>query len=218
MGILPEFNGIAVHDYLKSYYAYHRCRNALCGAHLMRELIFLFEVEKKEWAHQMLNLLVATNNRVKEARERGKTRLSTRTKNQLESAYDDICENANRCEPRNTERKAKRGRIAQSKSRNLLDRLIDRKDEILLFMRDFRVPFDNNEAERSFRMTKVQQKISGCFRSREGGEMFCRIRSYISTVKKNAVTVIGALEQALMNDPIMPALDKPVLPGIINNA
>jgi len=203
MGILPDFRGVAVHDFLKAYYGY-LCLHALCLAHILRELIFLLEVEGRKWAGEMIELLVCIHGRVKAAKEQGRTALHTRTINRFEKQYTKIWKKANRKERRCRERTGKRGRIKQSKARNLVDRMRGHRLELLRFMHDFSVPFDNNEAERSFRMTKVQQKISGCFRSVEGGEMFCRIRSYISTVKKNGLPVLDALNQAIRGDPFIP--------------
>ena len=97
-----------------------------------------------------------------------------------------------------------KGRTKQSKARNLLLRLQQRQEEILRFMTDFRVPFDNNLAERDLRMMKVQQKISGCFRAVAGAQAFCRIRSYISTVRKHGMNVLSALEQVFTGNPFLP--------------
>lgn len=96
----------------------------------------------------------------------------------------------------------KRGRKAQSKAKNLLDRLQKYEEQVLAFMRDYRVPFDNNQAERDLRMMKVQQKISGCFRSPEGAKYFCRIRGYISTVRKQGKNVLQMIESVFNNSPI----------------
>jgi transposase len=104
------------------------------------------------------------------------------------------------------ERTGKRGRPKKTKGKNLVDRLDKYREAVLRFMRDFRVPFDNNRAERDLRMVKVRQKISGCFRTRRGAEMFCRIRGYISTARKQGENVLAALESVFMGAPVIPSL------------
>jgi len=126
---------------------------------------------------------------------------------EFEKRYDEIVENGLKINPL-LQRVNKRGRIKQTPSRNLLDRLKNYKKETLRFMHDFNVPFDNNLGERDIRMTKLKQKISGCFRTIEGAQRFCRIRGYISTVRKNDGKVIDAIQDAFNGEPVMP----PVIP------
>ena len=101
--------------------------------------------------------------------------------------------------------KRKPGRARQSPARNLLDRLSGGKWAVLRFLHDFAVPFDNNQAERDLRMIKVQQKVSGCFRTEDGVAMFCRIRSYLSTLRKQGIALFSALDHTLAGHPVLPA-------------
>lgn len=191
MGILPNFKGTLCHDHWKPYYKYH-CLHALCNAHHLRELICAFEQDDQQWAHTMHTFLEEVNQSVKDAGGKLDKKESQRRRTQ----YRDILRAAaDECpEPRRTEDSPKRGRLKRSKSRNLLERLRDYEDDVLRFMEHIEVPFTNNQGERDIRMTKVQQKVSGCFRSMDGAKMFCLIRSYLSTCRKNDVGVGEALE------------------------
>lgn len=209
MGILPEFKGTAVHDAWESYFKYN-CKHALCNAHHLRELTGILEQDKKEWAKEMIELLLEIKKAVDERKEID-DKLDPSQIEIFEARYDQIIEKglAEDPPPIYQDKPGKRGRKKQSKAKNLLDRLKKHRREVLAFMYDFSVPFDNNQAERDIRMMKVQQKISGAFRSTQGASVFCRIRSYISTVRKNSRSVIDAIKAAFEGKPFIPARTDP---------
>ena len=191
IGILPKFRGILCHDHLKSYYTYN-CTHALCNAHHLRELEGVWEEDKQQWANEMKTLLEETNRAVNDSGGL----LGAGESEKYRQRYRAIVKNAEaECPPPDeTNRKGKRGRVKRTKARNLLERLIDYEDDVLRFMDNKDVPFTNNLAENDIRMTKVQQKISGCFRSMDGAKIFCRIRSYLSTCRKQGVNLSQALK------------------------
>jgi len=190
IGILPAFAGILCHDHWKPYYQYGGS-HALCNAHHLRELERAWEQDKQQWARQMTLLLKEINKATLdagghlEAFDAGIYRRRYRTL--LEEAEKECPA------PDESQRNGRRGRLARSKARNLLERLRDFECDVLRFMVEDEVPFSNNQAENDLRMTKVQQKISGCFRSWDGAMMFCRIRSYLSTCRKQGVSASEAL-------------------------
>ena len=156
---------------------YLDAKHGLCNAHLVRELVFLIEHQAQEWAESFLDLLLDMKAKVEQAKALGQTALSRQQLTIFEQCYDFTvawggCDN-----PPPVRAPNERGRLKQSKARNLLDRLIAHKDKVLAFVYDFCVPFDNNLAERDIRMVKVQQKVSGCFRSADGANVFCQERS-----------------------------------------
>jgi transposase len=190
MGVLPHFKGILCHDHWKPYFKLG-CRHALCNAHHLRELERAWEQDKQKWARDMRGLLLQINQAVDDAGGR----LEPAESQRYRQKYRDLLDKAQtECPPPDeSKKKNKRGRTKRSKSRNLLERLIDFETETLRFMDDEQVPFTNNRGENDIRMTKVQQKISGCFRSTEGAAIFCRIRSYLSTCKKHGMRATDAL-------------------------
>jgi len=189
MGILPHFKGISMHDHWKPYLRYS-CDHVLCNAHHLRELERAWEQDGQRWAKNMKRLLEKINEAVKKA---GGKLLKKKADLYLKR-YRRLLSRANReCPEPKVTGPARRGRPKKSKARNLLERLRDYETETLRFMTDIRVPFTNNLGERDLRMTKVQQKISGCFRSIEGAKIFCRIRSYLSTCRKHGVQPTDAL-------------------------
>jgi transposase len=192
MGVIPEFNGVLCHDHWKPYFKYDNCEHSLCNAHHLRELERAFEQDGQRWAKNMKSLLSEINQAVNDA---GGC-LSEKASATYRKKYRSILDSAQIECPSPDEslrKKGSRGRMKRSKARSLLERLITFEKEVLRFMDDPIVPFTNNQGENDIRMTKVQQKISGCFRSKKGAEMFCRIRSYISTCRKHGMRASAAL-------------------------
>jgi transposase len=208
MDILPNFDGISVHDGLSSY-AQYDCEHALCNAHHLRELLFIVERYEQLWADLMIALLLEIKDQVEVAKADELSALTSEQLADFERRYQKLIEQglkANPPPPIDPGIPPKRGRPKQSPAKNLLDRLQTNQSAVLAFMYDFRVPFDNNQAERDLRMMKLKQKISGTFRSLEGAQMFCRIRGYISTLRKQGVNVLQAIRQVFLGNPFFPAL------------
>jgi transposase len=199
IGILPYFQGTSIHDGWKTYIQYC-CNHGLCNAHHVRELTFFEEEEKAVWARFLKELLLAAKQSVDDARQKGKNCLTPETVRDIETAYDRILFDARANIPPPV-RTGKRGRIKKTKQQNFIERLLRYKDAALLFVHDFRIPFDNNLAERDVRMIKLKQKVSGTFRSLRGAQYFARIRGYISTVRKNGRNVFEEIKNALGGKP-----------------
>ena len=191
MGVLPRFDGILCHDHWKPYYRID-CTHALCNAHHVRELTRAWEQDAQQWAQKLKNLLETINRKVADAGGA----LDAKESEKYRRKYRNIIKQGEvECpEPIRPKKKGKRGRIKRSKSRNLLERLRDYEEDTLRFMDNELVPFSNNLSENDIRMTKVQQKISGCFRSTNGARIFCRVRSYLSTCRKQGIKSSEALE------------------------
>lgn len=205
IGILPRFKGRAIHDDLPSYFHY-LIQHGLCNAHHLRSLEFLLERYPQSWVKKLIALLLEIKSAVEKALAKGKTRLPAKRLADFSSRYDALLKQGFKLNPAEAKsaEKARRGRPKQSFAKNLLDRLRDHKEAVLAFMYDFNVPFENNQAERDIRMLKVRQKISGCFRSRQGAEIFCVIRGYISTARKNKQPVLDVLRSAFSGQPYYP--------------
>lgn len=192
LGIVPQFRGILCHDHFKAYYTYP-CTHALCNAHHLRELEGVWEGDNtQKWVKEMKVLLEEVNRVTKDAGGM----LGVGESEKYRQRYRTILQNAEveSPPPDETNRKGKRGRLKRTKARNLLERLRKYEDDVLRFMDNKNVPFTNNLAENDIRMTKVQQKISGCFRSLDGARIFCRVRGYLSTCRKQGVNLSQALK------------------------
>ncbi len=208
IGVLPAFQGRAMHDGLAPYWQFEQCQHALCNAHHLRELTFLEEQLGQPWAADLRALLGEMKRTVDRARAQGLLALPAETQQAFEQRYATILAAGFRANPL-PEHTGKRGRPKRGKARNLLERLREHQEATLAFLADFAVPFDNNQAERDIRMTKVRQKISGCFRTATGAERFCRIRGYISTLRKQGIPIFSALGQAIAGHPPLPATARP---------
>lgn len=210
IGILPQRQGIVVHDGYSSYNQYLNAQHARCNAHHQRELTFIEEQYTQEWAGEMIKLLLDIKDTVEEMKTQGYVALTNAQLTDFETRYDHLIVQGLEANPPPPDPPVKkRGRKKQSKAKNLLDRLQGYKREVLAFMYDFNVPYDNNLAERDLRMVKLKQKVSGCFRTQKGAQTFCHIRSYISTARKNEQRVLDALELALVGDPFFPSFLSP---------
>jgi len=210
--VLPRFRGTAVHDNWATYWRYEACKHGLCNAHHLRNLTAIEEIEEQHWATHFKALLQSAKHLVKAAQEEGLEELPVVKIKQIERIYDQLVTLAleKNQPPEGGWPTGKRGRPRKTKPRNLAERFQKRPSEVLAFVYDFKVPFDNNLAERDIRMLKVQQKISGCFRSEQGAKDFCTIRSYISTMRKQGFNIWEALGSIFSEQILSPIPDTPV--------
>ena len=204
IGILPRFGGTSVHDGWRSYFLY-ACSHALCLVHLLRELTFLAEEQGLAWAADLKALLLEMKAATDETRQLGLTTLHPLEVEDWQAQFVALVAHADATTPTAQAPPGTKGRAKQSAARNLLDRLIDDQEAVLAFLHRLTVPFDNNQAERDIRMVKVQQKVSGSFRSQAGATAFCRIRGYLSTLRKQGLDLLASLEATLRGHPILPS-------------
>ena len=204
IGILPKYKGKAVHDGFKSYKEY-QCSHYLCNAHHLRELTFIHERFNQPWAEEMIDLLCTINDTVKQAKLEHQTALEPSKINTFELQFQKIIDLGYKDNPEpvlDPDAPKTRGRKKRPKPLNLLLRLDLERKQVLGFMYDFTVPFDNNLAERDIRMTKLKLKTSGCFRSLKGANAFARIRGYISTIKKQGLDILASLANLFRGNPL----------------
>lgn len=200
-GVLPFFTGIAVHDAWKPYDSFENVAgHALCGAHVLRELVAVTETGTdldRAWAQQAIDALLALDKAAEAARAEGSTAISPDLLAEHEDWY----------------RKAAAAGIALNAGRNgklqqkrhaLATRMQSREDDYLRYARDLRIPFTNNAAEQAIRMSKLRIKISGCMRSMTGAQEFCAIRSYLATAARHGITGLDAITRAFQGNPWIP--------------
>ncbi len=195
IGIIPRYGGVVIHDCWASYLSSHHCGHGLCGSHLLRELTFIVDANGYAWAATMKRLLQATC--AKGATRKRKTVTQAEYKN-LQKRYRTILtRGGSELPPIPPRQNGKRGRIAKSDAHNLWERLKQHEVAVLLFAKRPYVAFTNNRAERDLRMSKVKQKVSGCFRTRQYAEAYCRISSYLQTMANQGYNPLVAIQMAL---------------------
>ncbi len=195
IGVIPRYGGVIIHDCWASYLSYEHCGHGLCGAHLLRELAFIIEADGYPWAKNMKRLLQQTCAQVA---QRKRKKLTPREYDNLQKRYRNILTRGEQeLPPLPVRQNGKRGRIAKSDAHNLWERLKEHEHSVLLFARDPHVSFTNNRAERDLRMSKVKQKVSGCFRKPQYAEAYCRISSYLQTMANRGYNPLVAIQLAL---------------------
>ena len=205
IGILPGFRGVSVHDGWKPYQTHTRCRHALCNIHHLRELTFLEEQYHQAWARELKALLLEMKATVEQARRAGRSQLPLATRSAFVARYQALLATGHAANPPPARRPRQRGRVKQTPTQNLLERLWLGQEQVLAFLDDLAIPFDNNQAERDLRLLKVQQKVSGSFRSDAGALAFARIRGYLSTLRKQGLALLPALESVFTGQPLYPS-------------
>lgn len=197
MNVLPKFKGIAIHDRYSNYFGYD-CEHGLCNAHILRDLQAVIDRTEDRWAIDLQRLLQKMNTAVKRAKTEGKNQFSTSNLATYRQRFFNLVQEGLRLHPKIEPPDGQQKNIKQSKTHNLLIALDKYTDEVLHFLYNFDVPFDNNGSERDVRMLKVKMKISGFFHSLQTGNRFLRIRSFISTAHKQQVNTFDALQQLFL--------------------
>lgn len=195
IGVIPRYGGVVIHHCWASYLCYEHCGHGLCGSHLLRELTFIVDANGYAWATNMKRLLQQTCHRVSTRKRKKLTRGEYKN---LQKRYRTILTRGEKERPPIPPRQnGKRGRIAKSDAHNLWERLKQRETAVLLFAKLSYVSFTNNRAERDLRMSKVKQKVSGCFRTRQYAEAYCRISSFLQTMANQGYNPLVAIQLAM---------------------
>ena len=201
-GVLTGFKGIAVHDCWASYWSYPDTQHAVCCAHLLRELTGISENHpSQKWASAFIGLLLEMKKAKDKAVGKGKETLSYYHYHKFDKKYDELIKQAREENPLPAPPAKKRGRKKKGKILSLVERLAAYKASVCLFIHNFMVPFDNNQAERDLRMVKVKTKVSGCFRTEEGARDYLKIMSYVGTAHKQGYNAYEAIKKAISGHP-----------------
>ena len=200
--ILPHFSGTVVHDCWSPYWKFDKAAHQLCCAHLLRELNGVTENHHEQtWAEKFKSLLLKMKKSKDRAIEKGKTELSYSSVHRYKKRYDELIGLAYSENPVPVSEKGKRGKKKRGKVLCLIDRLKKYKEQVCLFLHNFSIPFDNNQAERDIRNIKVKTKVSGCFRSFDGAVEYLDTMSYITTARKHGINSFKAVLFAVCGKP-----------------
>lgn len=198
INIIPRYGGTLIHDCWASYLSYDHCGHGLCGSHRLRELTFVVESNGYRWAARLKRLLKQVCAQVRNSESK---HLSEAEYKKVLKRYRTILtQGAKELPPIPPRHNGKRGRVAKSDAHNLWERFQRHQEAVLLFAKLAHVPFTNNRAERDLRMSKVKQKISGCFRSREYAQAYCRISSYLQSMAYQGYNPLVAIQMALSGE------------------
>jgi hypothetical protein len=191
-----------MHDHFASYDGYD-CAHSICGAHLLRDCAAVAQQEQQEWAAQMHDFLLDLHDACQQWHQLHLRAVPPLERDDWVARYFEILAAGYAAQgPPVPASPASKGRAKQSPAKNLLDALLGRAEQVLALLDDLRIPFTNNQAERDLRMAKVQQKISGTFRSATGVSAFCRIRSYLATMQKQGHSMLVALAAVFHGHPL----------------
>jgi transposase len=208
IGIAPQCDGTSRHDAWPTSFQYED-GHALCGVHLLRERTFLAEEHACTWANEVIALLLRMKHAADVAHPHALWMVPSTELLELLGASDDLLEADDPLHPRILSPPGTRGRATQRPARTLLDRVLPRTSQVLAFLLDVQVPFDTTVAERDIRMLTVQQNVSGTFRSEQGAVGFCRIRGSLSTLRKQGLHLLHALEAPFRGQPTLPSFKAP---------
>ena len=201
-GVLTGFQGIAMHDCWASYWKYPDIQHAVCCAHLLRELTGISENHSDQtWAPEFINLLLEMKKVKEKAVKSGKESLSYYHYHKFDKKYEELIKLARRENPLPETKEKKRGRKKKGSILALVERLAKYKASVCLFIHNFMIPFDNNQAERDLRMIKVKTKVSGCFRTEEGARNYLKIMSYVGTAHKQGYNAYESIKNAISGHP-----------------
>lgn len=194
-GVLPRYGGTVLHDFWSPYFKYHTVRHGMCCAHLLRELRAVTENHPdQQWANDLAEWFIHMKSLKEQAQDSGQQEMDPHRLLHYMAEYDSIVAEGLEMNPVIQKTEVKRGRVKKGKTRSLLERFEKYKGEVCLFINDFSVPFDNNQAERDIRMIKIKNKVSGTFRTRKGADGFMSLMSFIGTFRKHGIAAFKSIK------------------------